>query len=29
MSLVHITHYNSEAEMADRTVNLSDSVNDR
>lgn len=26
MSLVHITHYNSEAEMADRTVNLSDSV---
>ncbi len=26
MSLVHITHYNSEAEMADRTVNLSESV---
>lgn len=26
MSLVHITHYNTEAEMADRTVNLSDSV---
>jgi len=26
MSLVHITHYNSEAELADRTVNLSDSV---
>lgn len=26
MALVHITHYNSEAEMADRTVNLSDSV---
>lgn len=26
MSLVHITHYNSEAEMADRTVNLSTSV---
>jgi energy-coupling factor transport system ATP-binding protein len=26
MSLVHITHYNSEAELADATVNLSDSV---
>jgi energy-coupling factor transporter ATP-binding protein EcfA2 len=26
MALVHITHYSSEAEMADRTVNLSDSV---
>ncbi|MCW1957953.1 MAG: ATP-binding cassette domain-containing protein, partial [Mycobacterium sp.] len=26
MSLVQITHYNNEAEIADRTVNLSDSV---
>jgi energy-coupling factor transport system ATP-binding protein len=26
MALVHITHYSSEAEMADRTVNLSGSV---
>jgi len=26
MSLVHITHYNSEAELADAAVNLSDSV---
>ena len=26
MALVHITHYNSEAETADRTVNLSDSA---
>lgn len=26
MSLVHITHYNSEAELADRTVNLSESA---
>jgi len=26
MALVHITHYNNEAEIADRTVNLSDSV---
>lgn len=25
MALVHITHYNSEAELADRTVNLSES----
>ena len=26
MALVHITHYNNEAEIANRTVNLSDSV---
>ncbi|MEI7545392.1 MAG: ATP-binding cassette domain-containing protein [Mycobacteriaceae bacterium] len=26
MALIHITHYNNEAEIADRTVNLSDSV---
>ena len=26
LALVHITHYNSEAEIADRTVNLSESV---
>jgi len=26
MALVHITHYNNEAEIADRTVNLSDSA---
>jgi energy-coupling factor transport system ATP-binding protein len=26
MALVHITHYNAEAEIADRAVNLSDSV---
>jgi len=26
MALVHITHYNNEAEIADRVVNLSDSV---
>ncbi|MGI9124584.1 MAG: ATP-binding cassette domain-containing protein, partial [Mycobacterium sp.] len=26
MSLVHITHYNNEAQIADRTVNLSDSL---